>query len=122
MESPGPQACQPNTLCTEELQVRCLPVWRWNPLILRILTCTLHERCLPVWRLKLQVRRQVSLTISVQRGMPASVWKTYRIAAFLSGDGISCQPNTLCTEELHVIFLGALRRYSAMISPKSSSS
>ncbi len=28
MESLGLQACQSNTLCTEELQERCLPVWR----------------------------------------------------------------------------------------------
>ncbi len=97
MESPGPQACQPHTFCTEELQERCLPVWRWNLQVLRNVRLThfslcteeLQERCLPVWRWNLQVRRHVNLKISVRK---------------------------------NYIFKGVLHCYSAMKSPKSSSS
>jgi hypothetical protein len=44
VESPGPQACQPNTLCTEELQERCLAIRRWSLQALRQVSLTLPAR------------------------------------------------------------------------------
>ncbi len=143
MESPVPQECQPNTLCTEDLQERCLPVWRWNLLVLQacqlntLCTEELQERCLPVWRWNLLVLQACQLNTLCteelqERCLPVWRWnlqvlslvnqilsvrKNYRSAAFLSGDGISRSSALSSKYSLYGRTTGALPSCLAMESP-----